>query len=1436
MADNPLSIKISVDTSEVRAKLALAQVDMRNYAAEVRRLATEFKSAGADARSGLEAALQSAAGQLGRATEAAAAMRAELSRQLKPALSETAGQLGELKGSLAEVAATFGVGFSVEAIVEGLKSLAELGEQTVNTAAAVGLTTEAYSTLSQSLKLLGGDTDAAARSLTILQTKMVEAIDNPESKAASAFESLLGKDWKKDVSAGLKDLEGFQVRLAKVAASFAPSPSRTADFRELYGRSMQNFIPYLMGGEEGIKEFNELARKTGSIIGDELGEKLDKTALKLHELDEAFTGLKLEVINHDFRAINDSLQTMINLLETLSGSNPKPFALLEAAQHMQAALGMGLPAVKAPAPLPGGTSPFWDRFLTGADPGSNEPGSSAYTPPSPEPLPPSADTGEGREHEGTAHSPAPNPKPLAPTPRNVPAEKKALDDQLRDLDKEQKAREAQLDLEIVEARGNQSAIDALERQKLAVAQDILARKVAANRAANADIRKDETEFTVSSINLQKQALEQSQKAQDADLARADASAARQANTLNRQLSAYKSELDAEVSLGNITKAQAVALEAEKYQQIYQIELATLQHIASDLAQTPAQHQAANEKIEELEAGHAAKMAEFQKEITAAVEKETEKQEAFYKSIFDKIESSIDSSIAGVLSGSEKFADALKKIRESLISSFTEGVTKALSSAAASALAGPLGVKFKEDETPSISGLLSKVFSNALGSMFGLGKDNAAKDAPLLKNTTATDDNTKATEALTKALGGKAQGKDGNLPSPVTAGSTSASNVPVSVTGVASDAATQTAGTTTGPTVPVVPVTSEPLPAVQSTSPAGLDQASQAVDFSLEATGEKLKNYCATLVNQSLEKAGVPGSGSNLASSFKTYGQPVAPDQVQKGDVFYTGPSGRGDTGHVGFALGPVQQGQVPVMSSHLQGDESNPAGSEWRNAQNLIFRRPPYATDTAVPTAAASAASDTSNAEAAERTADASEALGASLRDIAAAAGAASANFASLNSKAEATTTGISTTGDDSQTAAPKITDLGDAAKSAADKLKAAATPQTGADTGASSPTPTASPAPAAPAQTAAMADSTTGAGGFGGTVAGIGSIIGPLLSIAGLASKGNSPIKTVLSGVGTAFSAISEITKLFSGGGGGILDKVKGLFGAGSTGAAGGAGDASQAASNSAAQALSKVSQSATQAGASLSQTGSSAATAGAALTTTGTAGTAASTGLTTAGAGATVAGTGLTATGVAAPIAATGLTAAGTSAVTAGTEFAIAGTEAAAGGAAGAAGKAAGGLSSLFLGLFAEGTPQVPHDGFAFIHKDEAVIPAKGAGLLRSGVASMVSQDALKSLSAGVNGFGLRGLKDLPQLDVGAWELKDDMYAQVHKGEMVIPESYASGMRSNSGPRSEGSGASGGDAYHMHFHTPDARAAHRFIMDNKESIVRAFGSARRGNMPGTR
>lgn len=102
------------------------------------------------------------------------------------------------------------------------------------------------------------------------------------------------------------------------------------------------------------------------------------------------------------------------------------------------------------------------------------------------------------------------------------------------------------------------------------------------------------------------------------------------------------------------------------------------------------------------------------------------------------------------------------------------------------------------------------------------------------------------------------------------------------------------------------------------------------------------NWCAALVRAALPPD-LRENTNNLAVSFKTWGAPVDPQEMRIGDVFYVGPSGRGDTGHVGYLTGNVHSTangtEVQVVSSHLQGSSLNGGGVEWRNTAGMTIRR-----------------------------------------------------------------------------------------------------------------------------------------------------------------------------------------------------------------------------------------------------------------------------------------------------------------------------------------------------------------------------------------------------------------------------------------------------------------------------------------------------------------
>ena len=94
-----------------------------------------------------------------------------------------------------------------------------MGEKTINTAKAIGVSAKEYAKLSAAIKLAGGDADGAIRVYPQLERAMKTALAEPASAAASAF--LYFHVSEQQLRAGLEDLpEAIKV----VADAFAALP------------------------------------------------------------------------------------------------------------------------------------------------------------------------------------------------------------------------------------------------------------------------------------------------------------------------------------------------------------------------------------------------------------------------------------------------------------------------------------------------------------------------------------------------------------------------------------------------------------------------------------------------------------------------------------------------------------------------------------------------------------------------------------------------------------------------------------------------------------------------------------------------------------------------------------------------------------------------------------------------------------------------------------------------------------------------------------------------------------------------------------------------------------------------------------------------------------------------------------------------------------
>jgi hypothetical protein len=97
--------------------------------------------------------------------------------------------------------------------------------------------------------------------------------------------------------------------------------------------------------------------------------------------------------------------------------------------------------------------------------------------------------------------------------------------------------------------------------------------------------------------------------------------------------------------------------------------------------------------------------------------------------------------------------------------------------------------------------------------------------------------------------------------------------------------------------------------------------------------------------------------------------------------------------------------------------------------------------------------------------------------------------------------------------------------------------------------------------------------------------------------------------------------------------------------------------------------------------------------------------------------------------------------------------------------------------------------------------------------------------AIPAGIAAGTVGAMTGLVSLDVGAWNLNSDMVAQLHQGEMVVPQTFAQGMR-------DGSFAGGGDNYTINISAIDTQTGAAFLKNNANIIAQSLSNQmRNGN-----
>src|SRR5262245_33628981 len=248
--------------------------------------------------------------------------------------------------------------------------------------------------------------------------------------------------------------------------------------------------------------------------------------------------------------------------------------------------------------------------------------------------------------------------------------------------------------------------------------------------------------------IETEGIKAQQQADDRRFKDAQSNVRADAETARTLISINKSQNDIAVAQHRESKSQALADEAQYTEGIKAqiIERVRAEELAN--AKTPEDRKKALQDLARAENDYAASVIESQAKITAAVERENEKQVEVIKQGFEEIGSAAESAFKDLISGSANSTDkivqtqhvaangvvyftstvqhqsALANAAMKLLGATGDAVANTLlkmgTQAAAKWLGEATGHPFRDDETPSLSG----VFAKMVGGLFGLGEKKA----------------------------------------------------------------------------------------------------------------------------------------------------------------------------------------------------------------------------------------------------------------------------------------------------------------------------------------------------------------------------------------------------------------------------------------------------------------------------------------------------------------------------------------------------------------------------------------------------------------------------------------------------------------------------------------------------------------------------------------
>lgn len=214
-------------------------------------------------------------------------------------------RIGKMLGA---AVATFATG----AFAGWIKESIDAADAAAETAQSIGITVEAYQSLSYAASTAGVEQESLTGALTKFNKTIAQAAAGGK-KQAEAFGDL-GLNVR-DANGDLKDADKLLLEVADKFQGYADGANKTAVAQDLFGKSGAKLVPLLNSGKQGITDLMTEAQKLGLVMSAENAAAADQFNDSLTALDGIGRGMANNLAADLLPALNDITGLMLDLAD-----------------------------------------------------------------------------------------------------------------------------------------------------------------------------------------------------------------------------------------------------------------------------------------------------------------------------------------------------------------------------------------------------------------------------------------------------------------------------------------------------------------------------------------------------------------------------------------------------------------------------------------------------------------------------------------------------------------------------------------------------------------------------------------------------------------------------------------------------------------------------------------------------------------------------------------------------------------------------------------------------------------------------------------------------------------------------------------------------------------------------------------------------------------